>query len=121
LDMGFDKLLQSLTVSAKLIAGTGGTATTAIIGLVAALVFFWIVLYKSGRLPPGPYPLPIIGNFHQLRLPAHRCLKDLADKYGPIMFLRFGSVPTVVVSSSEIAKQSQRKGSNGVGGRCFGI
>jgi len=59
----------------------------------------------SARLPPGPYAWPIIGNLHQLILPAHRSLKGLADKYGPIFFLRLGSVPAVVVSSSEIAKQ----------------
>eukprot|EP00253_Pinus_taeda_P024584 PITA_24584 len=103
--MGFDTLLQRLTASAKFIGGRGGTATTAMIGLIAALVLVWMLRRKSRRLPPGPYPLPIIGNLHQLRLPVHRCLKDLSDKYGSIMFMRFGSVPTVVVSSSEIAKQ----------------
>jgi cytochrome P450 len=103
--MGFDKLFQTLTHSATFITGIGGTAIWAIIGFIAALVFFRLLLQKSGRLPPGPYAFPIIGNLHQLRQPAHRCLKDLADKYGPIMFLRFGSVPTVVVSSPEIAKQ----------------
>jgi len=69
------------------------------------MVLVWMLRRKSRRLPQGPYPLPIIGNLHQLRLPVHRCLKDLSDKYGSIMFMRFGSVPTVVVSSSEIAKQ----------------
>eukprot|EP00253_Pinus_taeda_P007308 PITA_07308 len=76
-----------------------------------ALIFFllyWILQHKSGRnggrLPPGPHPCPIIGNLHQLKKPVHHALKDLAEKYGPIMFLRLGSVPTVVVSSSETAE-----------------
>ena len=34
----------------------------------------------------------------------HCSLKDLADTYGPIMCLRFGSVSVVVVSSPEMAK-----------------
>ena len=34
----------------------------------------------------------------------HRSLKDLSDAYGPILSLRFGSVPAVVVSSPDIAE-----------------
>jgi hypothetical protein len=34
----------------------------------------------------------------------HRALKDFADKYGPIMLLQLGSVPTLVVSAPEMAK-----------------
>lgn len=83
--------------------------TAAATGFVTCLFFFNILQHRrrrnGGRLPPGPCPWPIIGNLHQLSLsqPAHRALKTLADKYGPLMFLRLGSVPTVVVSSSEMA------------------
>eukprot|EP01018_Ginkgo_biloba_P010784 Gb_38472 [translate_table: standard] len=35
----------------------------------------------------------------------HRKLQELSKKYGPIMFLRLGSVPTVVASSQEMAKK----------------
>nr|ACN40389.1 unknown [Picea sitchensis] len=109
-NMGFVNLLQNSPLPATLIAGRGGAATAAIVS-IATLVFCFFscrILHQSRRnerLPPGPYPWPIIGNLHQLRLPVHRALKRLADKYGPILFLRFGSVPTVVVSSSEMAKQ----------------
>lgn len=75
------------------------------IGLI--IISFWVLQHmksgKNGRLPPGPFSWPIIGNLHQLTLPAHRTLKQLADKYGPIFLLRLGSVPTVVVSSTEMA------------------
>ncbi|GLJ22379.1 hypothetical protein SUGI_0421240 [Cryptomeria japonica] len=72
--------------------------------------FFW-VLYRfsqntsRSRLAPGPFPWPIIGNLNKLKRLPHRDLHELAKKYGPIMMLKLGSVPTVVVSSSAMAKE----------------
>ncbi|XP_051139778.1 cytochrome P450 76T24-like [Andrographis paniculata] len=57
------------------------------------------------RLPPGPYPLIAIGNFHQLGKNPHQSLAKLSKTYGPLMHLRLGSVDTIVVSSPEIAKE----------------
>ncbi|KAL6655784.1 hypothetical protein ACP70R_006610 [Stipagrostis hirtigluma subsp. patula] len=57
------------------------------------------------RLPPSPPGLPLIGNIHQLgRLP-HRSLRTLAAAHGPVMLLRLGRVPAVVVSSAEAARE----------------
>ncbi|KAK9289239.1 hypothetical protein L1049_017714 [Liquidambar formosana] len=60
-------------------------------------------MYK--KLPPGPRGLPIIGNLHMLGEFLHRDLHRLANKHGPIMHIRLGFVPTIVVSSPQAAEQ----------------
>ncbi|CAO2148150.1 unnamed protein product [Urochloa humidicola] len=61
------------------------------------------------RLPPGPRRLPVIGSLHHIagQLP-HRALRDLARRHGPVMLLRMGELPAVVVSSREAAREVMR-------------
>ncbi|KAL1216139.1 Cytochrome P450 71B2 [Cardamine amara subsp. amara] len=56
------------------------------------------------NLPPSPSSLPIIGNLHHLAGLPHRCFHKLSIKYGPVVLLRLGFVPVVVISSSEAAE-----------------
>ncbi|KAK3139596.1 hypothetical protein QOZ80_5AG0385790 [Eleusine coracana subsp. coracana] len=57
------------------------------------------------RLPPGPWELPVVGGMHHLvNVLPHRSLRDLAAKHGPLMMLRLGQTPLVVVSSKEMAR-----------------
>ncbi|KAK1370159.1 hypothetical protein POM88_036251 [Heracleum sosnowskyi] len=51
-------------------------------------------------IPSGPRGLPTIGHLLLLGKQPHRSLNELSKKYGPIMSLRLGSVPTIVVSTS---------------------
>lgn len=57
--------------------------------------------------PPGPKPYPIIGNLACLdgyEVP-YQAFDDLAKKYGPIVSLRLGSVPSVVVNGIDNIKE----------------
>ncbi|CDY60849.1 BnaA01g34770D [Brassica napus] len=63
---------------------------------------------KTFYLPPSPPTLPIIGNLHQLSGLPHRCFHHLSIKYGPVVLLHLGFVPTVVISSSEAAEEVLR-------------
>ncbi|XP_061949616.1 cytochrome P450 71AU50-like [Populus nigra] len=59
---------------------------------------------KDCKLPPGPIGFPIFGSLHLLGKFPHHDLHQLAKKYGPIMYMRLGLVPTVVVSSPRAAE-----------------
>ncbi|KAG5132865.1 hypothetical protein JHK82_024053 [Glycine max] len=54
---------------------------------------------KLRNLPPGPPPLPIIGNLNLLEQPIHRFFQRMSKEYGNIVSLWFGSRLAVVISS----------------------
>lgn len=59
---------------------------------------------NNQQLPPSPPKLPVIGNFHQIGELPHQSLWQLSKKYGPVMLLKLGRVPLVVISSAEAAR-----------------
>ncbi|KAK9926711.1 hypothetical protein M0R45_023924 [Rubus argutus] len=79
------------------------------ISLVLLSLYRWSSTSASAKSsPPSPPKLPIIGNLHQLGSPStppHRSLQALSDIHGPLMLLHFGSVPVLVVSSAEAARE----------------
>lgn len=60
---------------------------------------------QRARLPPGPRSLPIIGNMHQMSELPHQALGHMAEKYGPIMYMRMGTHPLVVASTADAAQE----------------
>jgi hypothetical protein len=55
---------------------------------------------RKYNLPPGPRPWPVIGNLNLIGPLPHRSVHELSKRYGPVISLRFGSLPVVVVGSS---------------------
>ncbi|XP_023543392.1 cytochrome P450 CYP736A12-like isoform X2 [Cucurbita pepo subsp. pepo] len=59
---------------------------------------------KGKKLPPGPKGFPIVGSLHLLGKLPHRNLHQLSQKYGPIMCMKLGLIPTIIVSSTHAAE-----------------
>ncbi|XP_028787488.1 geraniol 8-hydroxylase-like [Neltuma alba] len=60
---------------------------------------------QSAKSPPGPRPLPIIGNILELGTLPHQSLANLSRTYGPVMSVKLGRTTTIVISSPKVAKE----------------
>ena len=58
------------------------------------------------KLPPGPRGLPVFGSLLELRHDTHLAIDRLARRYGDICLLRFGSVPTVIISEPALLQEA---------------
>ncbi|KAF8398233.1 hypothetical protein HHK36_017159 [Tetracentron sinense] len=80
--------------------------------LVSAVLLFFItrsVLHRlfsnSARpLPPGPRGWPVIGALPLLGTMPHVALAKMANKYGPIVYLKMGTCNMVVASTPDAAR-----------------
>ncbi|RCV31434.1 hypothetical protein SETIT_6G176900v2 [Setaria italica] len=76
---------------------------------VVTLLYYASLRHRSGaarRPPPGPRPLPLIGNLLSLRGNLHHTLARLARAHGPVMRLRLGLSTAVVISSPDAAREA---------------
>ena len=58
------------------------------------------------KLPPGPRGLPVFGSLLEIRNDTHLAIDRLARRYGDICLMRFGSVPTVIISQPELLQEA---------------
>lgn len=82
-----------------------------LIGLLVHVYSSVIIGRKGslGKLPPGPWRLPIFGNLLDLGNKPHSSLAELAKVHGPVMSLKLGNLVTVVVSSAAMAREVLQK------------
>uniref|UniRef100_G3QKD9 Cytochrome P450 2E1 n=1 Tax=Gorilla gorilla gorilla TaxID=9595 RepID=G3QKD9_GORGO len=71
------------------------------------LVSMWRQVHSSWNLPPGPFPLPIIGNLFQLELKnIPKSFTQLAQRFGPVFTLYVGSQRVVVMHGYKAVKEA---------------
>ncbi|XP_043837737.1 cytochrome P450 2E1 [Dromiciops gliroides] len=88
----------------------------AVLGVSLALLIWFVVLffvsiwkqiYSSWRLPPGPFPLPIIGNIFNLDINnIPKSFTKLAKQYGPVFTIYVGPRRIVVLHGYKVVKEA---------------
>ncbi|KAE8605376.1 hypothetical protein XENTR_v10015089 [Xenopus tropicalis] len=78
---------------------------------VVICIFLYKVFYggekESQNFPPGPKPLPIIGNFHMINMKKpHLTFMELAKKYGSVFSIQLGPEKLVVVCGADAVKDA---------------
>ncbi|XP_053236402.1 cytochrome P450 2K6-like [Podarcis raffonei] len=62
---------------------------------------------SSQNFPPGPRPLPLIGNLHIIdRKRPHRTMLKLSKQYGPVFSIQMGPRKAVVLTGYETVKEA---------------
>nr|XP_008268458.1 cytochrome P450 2C18 [Oryctolagus cuniculus] len=71
------------------------------------LLSLWRQHSARRKLPPGPTPLPIIGNILQMDLKdISKSFSNFSKVYGPVFTLYIGTKPTVVLHGYEAVKEA---------------
>ncbi|XP_052674536.1 steroid 17-alpha-hydroxylase/17,20 lyase-like isoform X3 [Crassostrea angulata] len=83
---------------------------TVLVALTVGLLVYFIRRRFIYRLPPGPWAIPLIGNFEVYTKPLlHRVVLQLSKKYGPVTLFSFGPIRTVFLNNYEVVMEAMVK------------
>ncbi|KAF1379517.1 hypothetical protein PFLUV_G00176870 [Perca fluviatilis] len=88
------------------------SSPTTLLGVVALFLVLYLVAssftsQEMGKEPPGPRPLPLLGNLLQLDLKRpYKSLCELSKKHGSVFTVYFGTSKVVVLSGYKAVKEA---------------
>ncbi|XP_053577651.1 cytochrome P450 2F2 [Bombina bombina] len=90
------------------IMDTIGVGTLLLLLITSIFIYMtWNQMYKKRNLPPGPTPLPLIGNLLHMQMgEITGLLMKLWNQYGPVYTLYFGSRPVVFICGYQAVKEA---------------
>ncbi|XP_065649369.1 LOW QUALITY PROTEIN: steroid 17-alpha-hydroxylase/17,20 lyase isoform X2 [Hydra vulgaris] len=80
-------------------------------GLIAPLLLYIIGSYcvhllECKKYPPGPIPIPVLGNLHLLGAESHKTLALYSKKYGNVFSISFGMHRLVIISDITATREA---------------
>lgn len=81
-----------------------GTVTALVV--TTLLIHLLVVYQRRQKLPPGPWPWPVVGNLFVLNGRPHRKLQKLAATYGGLMYIQLGMRSYWFSGSFRLARDS---------------
>lgn len=75
---------------------------------VVFILAFYNCYWKRRKLPPGPMPLPLLGNLHQIgaESPGTAAMERFAKEYGPVFTYWLGETPFVAFADFETIEKT---------------
>ncbi|XP_067412722.1 cytochrome P450 2A13-like [Emydura macquarii macquarii] len=82
------------------------------------LLSTWRQMQGRGKMPPGPTPLPLIGNLPQVGIKDMRkSLMKISERYGPVYTIHLGPRRVVVLCGYQAVKEALLDQAEDFGGR----
>ncbi|KRX13700.1 Cytochrome P450 1A1 [Trichinella nelsoni] len=73
---------------------------------VALCLHFRLIVVKKSCDVPGPFAWPLVGHYWQLQRQPFEMARQLAQSYGPVLRLQFGSEAVVVLNDRDIIRRA---------------
>ncbi|CAI5780745.1 cytochrome P450 2A13-like [Podarcis lilfordi] len=86
-----------------------GAATLFLVICLSCLMVLstWRQMHRKSQMPPGPTPLPFIGNLFQVNTSdMYRSLMKIHEKYGPVYTIHLGPRRVVVLCGYDAVKEA---------------
>uniref|UniRef100_A0A914WRH2 Cytochrome P450 n=1 Tax=Plectus sambesii TaxID=2011161 RepID=A0A914WRH2_9BILA len=90
-----------------------------LLGILTAAFWFYHLNWKRRNLPPGPTPLPFIGNILDIARnpPGYKCYTDWSKEYGGVFTYWVGPIPVVAVTDYDMIQETFVKDGETYAGR----